>query len=212
MGLKKFFNNLGTLISGKSEEAAIKLVEQNPEAFLNEAIENDRKRIEELKNSLVQIEVLKKPIVDNEKTLRENLVKIQVKIRQASNSGNRELEIQATERYKLRAGELDLVVADLKEIKEQEDSVFAEIKALEENIKKSEADKNTILANLKLAKSKEEIMKLTGQIKTGSSSSADTFNTAKGIIEKQTQKARSTTAVHERFNGKNSNEDPLAGL
>ncbi|MGL4452420.1 MAG: PspA/IM30 family protein [Sarcina sp.] len=210
MGFKKLLSNTLDFLSGKSDEAAMKLVESNPELFLSQAIEKEKAAIDELKDNLAQIDHLKKPITQNVEDIKEKMQRIQAQIRKARNDGDSDLEARATQLYKTRDGELDKAIENLEKIEANEEQLRSEIVKAEAAVKQMEIDKDQILADLKIAKSQEQIMEVMGRSKRGAGT-ADSFNAAKNAINKKTSQIDSKVKVTKSFDSNNTN-DPLAGL
>lgn len=187
MGLKKLLSNVCATIGIGADKAADKLVETNPEAFLDLAIENELKSIEENENKIAEILVHKKSLEKDMADYVTTLKKISIGIRMAGNDGDQEQVVIGTAKYK----ELEAEYDELKESYDQIDAAHKEatenVIAQRKNVEKMKVEKKSILSRLKAAQTKEDVMKITGSIST-SGGSASSFAKAKEVLNKKTNK------------------------
>lgn len=194
MGLKKLFSNLAASIGIKADGVADKLVEQNPEQFLELAIKNEKLLVEKNETKLAEINVLKNSLSADVKDYVETLKKISVGIRRASMDGDNESVLIGNEKFKEVEAEHDEAKNNLKEIEVAYDEVFNLIIEQKKNIKKMETEKKSIISRLRSAQTKEDVMKITGSITTDGGS-ASSFAKAREVLNKKTNSINSLDAT-----------------
>ncbi|MGL5768061.1 MAG: hypothetical protein ACRCX8_20675 [Sarcina sp.] len=194
MGIKKLLSNLAATIGIKADGAADKLVEQNPEQFLELAIKNEKLLIEKNETKLAEINVLKNSLSTDVKDYVETLKKISVGIRRASMDGDNESVLIGNEKFKEVEAEHDEAKNNLKEIEVAYDEVFNLIIEQKKNVKKMESEKKSIISRLRSAQTKEDVMKITGSITTDGGS-ASSFAKAREVLNKKTNSINSLDAT-----------------
>lgn len=211
MSFSKLFNNVADLLSGKANQSAEKLVEDNPEIFLDKAIKNEKLRVEELKNALIEIEFHKKSIIEDRDNREEGLKKIEFLIKKAKTEEDSESELKGTELLNLRQKEYNGIVASLTSIEEKQTELLKSIKEITANINKMEIEKSNIIAELNLAKSRENIINITNQITETGNSSSESFAAAREVLEKKIRKVESMESINKKLDSK-VKDDPFEGL
>ncbi|MGL5964129.1 MAG: PspA/IM30 family protein [Fusobacteriaceae bacterium] len=199
MGFGKLVSNVKDYFGIKADQAADKLVESNPEAYLELAIKNEKQSILDNETRLAQINSLKNELTPQLNGYVDKLKKIGVGIRMAQSDNDEEAVKEGMVIYKEVEVEHDEIKISLDQITEAYDDAFVTIVEQRKNVAKLENEKKSIVARLKAAQTKEEVMKITGSISQGGGS-ASSFSKAKDILNKKTNGINSMDQTKKALN------------
>lgn len=203
MGLLK---TLKTLFDGKVEETNQKIIEQNPEIILEQAIREQKEQYaDNEKKAAEMVGQLTEHRKETER-LKRNLGTIQSRISIAQREGNTEAVLEGNSLYKQRESELTERIMVEKEIEQAVVEIKDFLKQSRMEIDKLESEKTSLLARLNSANVKEGIMDLKSSMTFKNSNS---FATARDTINKRINKIngrdeinKSTTTTNSKyFNG-----------
>lgn len=188
----KIFNTLKALLSNKADEVNQKLIEDNPEAILEQAIKEKEIQLSSNEEKLAEMHSF---FIDHQKqtnVLKTNLVKIQQNISVAQRQGDMDAVKVGTALYKQREFELSERIISENEIQNSINEITELLKKQRSEIEKLETEKLSILAKLKSANMKEQIMNLSSSI---SFDNDDSFANARESINKRINKIKGKEIV-----------------
>ena len=161
MGIIK---TIKALFDNKVDETNQKMIEDNPEAILNQAIKDEKTQYKQ--NEIKLSEMHSHHIEHKNQTsiLRNNLIKIQQNISLAQRQGDVEAVKEGTSLYKQREMELAERIEIEKEIESAINEITEFMKTQRYEIEKLESEKVSLLARLSSANVKEEVMNLTSSM------------------------------------------------
>lgn len=191
MGIIK---TIKALFDNKVDETNQKMVEDNPEAILNQAIKDEKAQYKQ--NEIKLSEMHSHHIEHKNQTsiLRNNLIKIQQNISLAQRQGDVEAVKEGTSLYKQREMELAERIEIEKEIESAINEITEFMKTQRYEIEKLESEKVSLLARLSSANVKEEVMNLTSSMNFKDNSSS--FASAREAINKKINKVKGREIVN----------------
>lgn len=191
MGIIK---TIKALFDNKVDETNQKMIEDNPEAILNQAIKDEK--IQYKQNEMKLSEMHSHHIEHKNQTaiLRNNLIKIQQNISLAQRQGDVEAVKEGTSLYKQREMELAERIEIEKEIESAINEITEFMKTQRYEIEKLESEKVSLLARLSSANVKEEVMNLTSSMNFKENSSS--FASAREAINKKINKVKGREIVN----------------
>lgn len=190
MGIIK---TIKALFDNKVDETNQKMIEDNPEAILNQAIKDEKSQYNqnEIKLSEMHSHLIEH---QNQTTILKNkLVKIQQNISLAQRNGDIEAVKEGTALYKQREMELAERIEVEKEIESAINEITEFMKTQRHEIEKLESEKVSLLARLSSANVKEEVMNLTSSMNFKDNSSS--FASARDAINKKINKVKGREIV-----------------
>jgi phage shock protein A len=182
------------LFDNKVDETNQKMIEDNPEAILNQAIKDEKSQYNqnEIKLSEMHSHLIEH---QNQTTILKNkLVKIQQNISLAQRNGDIEAVKEGTALYKQREMELAERIEVEKEIESAINEITEFMKTQRHEIEKLESEKVSLLARLSSANVKEEVMNLTSSMNFKDNSSS--FASARDAINKKINKVKGREIVN----------------
>ena len=185
--IMKIFNTLKALLSNKADEVNQKLIEDNPEAILEQAIKEKKIQLSSNEEKLAEMHSF---FIDHQKqtnVLKNNLVKIQQNISVAQRQGDMNAVKEGTALYKQREFELSERITSEIEIQNSINEITELLKKQRSEIEKLETEKLSLLAKLKSANMKEQIMNLSSSITFDND---DSFANAREAINKRINKVK----------------------
>lgn len=191
MGIIK---TIKALFDNKVNETNQKMIEDNPEAILNQAIKDEKSQYNqnEIKLSEMHSHLIEH---QNQTTILKNkLVKIQQNISLAQRNGDIEAVKEGTALYKQREMELAERIEVEKEIESAINEITEFMKTQRHEIEKLESEKVSLLARLNSANVKEEVMNLTSSMNFKDNSSS--FASARDAINKKINKVKGREIVN----------------
>lgn len=191
MGIIK---TIKALFDNKVDETNQKMIEDNPEAILNQAIKDKKSQYNqnEIKLSEMHSHLIEH---QNQTTILKNkLVKIQQNISLAQRNGDIEAVKEGTALYKQREMELAERIEVEKEIESAINEITEFMKTQRHEIEKLESEKVSLLARLSSANVKEEVMNLTSSMNFKDNSSS--FASARDAINKKINKVKGREIVN----------------
>lgn len=191
MGIIK---TIKALFDNKVNETNQKMIEDNPEAILNQAIKDEKSQYNqnEIKLSEMHSHLIEH---QNQTTILKNkLVKIQQNISLAQRNGDIEAVKEGTALYKQREMELAERIEDEKEIESAINEITEFMETQRHEIEKLESEKVSLLARLSSANVKEEVMNLTSSMNFKDNSSS--FASARDAINKKINKVKGREIVN----------------
>lgn len=191
MGIIK---TIKALFDNKVDETNQKMIEDNPEAILNQAIKDEKSQYNqnEIKLSEMHSHLIEH---QNQTTILKNkLVKIQQNISLAQRNGDIEAVKEGTALYKQREMELAERIEVEKEIESAINEITEFMKTQRHDIEKLESEKVSLLARLSSANVKEEVMNLTSSMNFKDNSSS--FASARDAINKKINKVKGREIVN----------------
>lgn len=191
MGIIK---TIKALFDNKVNETNQKMIEDNPEAILNQAIKDEKSQYNqnEIKLSEMHSHLIEH---QNQTTILKNkLVKIQQNISLAQRNGDIEAVKEGTALYKQREMELAERIEVEKEIESAINEITEFMKTQRHEIEKLESEKVSLLARLSSANVKEEVMNLTSSMNFKDNSSS--FASARDAINKKINKVKGREIVN----------------
>lgn len=191
MGIIK---TIKALFDNKVDETNQKIIEDNPEAILNQAIKDEKAQYKQ--NEIKLSEMHSHHIEHKNQTsiLRNNLIKIQQNISLAQRQGNVEAVKEGTSLYKQREMELAERIEIEKEIESAINEITEFMKTQRHEIEKLESEKVSLLARLSSANVKEEVMNLTSSMNFKDNSSS--FASAREAINKKINRVKGREIVN----------------
>lgn len=191
MGIIK---TIKALFDNKVDETNQKMIEDNPEAILNQAIKDEKTQYKQ--NEMKLSEMHSHHIEHKNQTaiLRNNLIKIQQNISLAQRQGDVEAVKEGTSLYKQREMELAERIEIEKEIESAINEITEFMKTQRYEIEKLESEKVSLLARLSSANVKEEVMNLTSSMNFKENSSS--FASAREAINKKINKVKGREIVN----------------
>ncbi|MFR1675186.1 MAG: PspA/IM30 family protein [Fusobacterium sp.] len=191
MGIIK---TIKALFDNKVDESNQKMIEDNPEAILNQAIKDEKAQYKQ--NEIKLSEMHSHHIEHKNQTsiLRNNLIKIQQNISLAQRQGDVEAVKEGTSLYKQREMELAERIEIEKEIESAINEITEFMKTQRYEIEKLESEKVSLLARLSSANVKEEVMNLTSSMNFKENSSS--FASAREAINKKINKVKGREIVN----------------
>ncbi len=191
MGIIK---TIKALFDNKVDETNQKMIEDNPEAILNQAIKDEKTQYKQ--NEIKLSEMHSHHIEHKNQTsiLRNNLIKIQQNISLAQRQGDVEAVKEGTSLYKQREMELAERIEIEKEIESAINEITEFMKTQRYEIEKLESEKVSLLARLSSANVKEEVMNLTSSMNFKENSSS--FASAREAINKKINKVKGREIVN----------------
>lgn len=191
MGIIK---TIKALFDNKVDETNQKMIEDNPEAILNQAIKDEKTQYKQ--NEMRLSEMHSHHIEHKNQTaiLRNNLIKIQQNISLAQRQGDVEAVKEGTSLYKQREMELAERIEIEKEIESAINEITEFMKTQRYEIEKLESEKVSLLARLSSANVKEEVMNLTSSMNFKENSSS--FASAREAINKKINKVKGREIVN----------------
>ena len=191
MGIIK---TIKALFDNKVDETNQKMIEDNPEAILNQAIKDEKTQYKQ--NEIKLSEMHSHHIEHKNQTsiLRNNLIKIQQNISLAQRQGDVEAVKDGTSLYKQREMELAERIEIEKEIESAINEITEFMKTQRYEIEKLESEKVSLLARLSSANVKEEVMNLTSSMNFKENSSS--FASAREAINKKINKVKGREIVN----------------
>ena len=190
--IMKIFNTLKALLSNKADEVNQKLIEDNPEAILEQAIKEKKIQLSSNEEKLAEMHSF---FIDHQKqtnVLKNNLVKIQQNISVAQRQGDMDAVKEGTALYKQREFELSERITSEIEIQNSINEITELLKKQRSEIEKLETEKLSLLAKLKSANMKEQIMNLSSSITFDND---DSFANARESINKKINKVKGKEIV-----------------
>ena len=190
--IMKIFNTLKALLSNKADEVNQKLIEDNPEAILEQAIKEKKIQLSSNEEKLAEMHSF---FIDHQKqtnVLKNNLVKIQQNISVAQRQGNMNAVKEGTALYKQREFELSERITSEIEIQNSINEITELLKKQRSEIEKLETEKLSLLAKLKSANMKEQIINLSSSITFDND---DSFANAREAINKKINKVKGKEIV-----------------
>ena len=191
MGIIK---TIKALFDNKVDETNQKMIEDNPEAILNQAIKDEKSQYNqnEIKLSEMHSHLIEH---QNQTTILKNkLVKIQQNISLAQRNGDIEAVKEGTALYKQREMELAERIEVEKEIESAINEITEFMETQRHEIEKLESEKVSLLARLSSANVKEEVMNLTSSMNFKDNSSS--FASARDAINKKINKVKGREIVN----------------
>lgn len=191
MGIIK---TIKALFDNKVNETNQKMIEDNPEAILNQAIKDEKSQYNqnEIKLSEMHSHLIEH---QNQTTILKNkLVKIQQNISLAQRNGDIGAVKEGTALYKQREMELAERIEVEKEIESAINEITEFMKTQRHEIEKLESEKVSLLARLSSANVKEEVMNLTSSMNFKDNSSS--FASARDAINKKINKVKGREIVN----------------
>ena len=191
MGIIK---TIKALFDNKVNETNQKMIEDNPEAILNQAIKDEKSQYNqnEIKLSEMHSHLIEH---QNQTTILKNkLVKIQQNISLAQRNGDIEAVKEGTALYKQREMELAERIEVEKEIESAINEITEFMETQRHEIEKLESEKVSLLARLSSANVKEEVMNLTSSMNFKDNSSS--FVSARDAINKKINKVKGREIVN----------------
>ena len=191
MGIIK---TIKALFDNKVDETNQKMIEDNPEAILNQAIKDEKSQYNqnEIKLSEMHSHLIEH---QNQTTILKNkLVKIQQNISLAQRNGDIEAVKEGTALYKQREMELAERIEVEKEIESAINEITEFMKTQRHEIEKLESEKVSLLTRLSSANVKEEVMNLTSSMNFKDNSSS--FASARDAINKKINKVKGREIVN----------------
>lgn len=191
MGIIK---TIKALFDNKVNETNQKMIEDNPEAILNQAIKDEKSQYNqnEIKLSEMHSHLIEH---QNQTTILKNkLVKIQQNISLAQRNGDIEAVKEGTALYKQREMELAERIEVEKEIESAINEITEFMETQRHEIEKLESEKVSLLARLSSANVKEEVMNLTSSMNFKDNSSS--FASARDAINKKINKVKGREIVN----------------
>lgn len=191
MGIIK---TIKALFDNKVNETNQKMIEDNPEAILNQAIKDEKSQYNqnEIKLSEMHSHLIEH---QNQTTILKNkLVKIQQNISLAQRNGDIEAVKEGTALYKQREMELAERIEVEKEIESAINEITEFMETQRHEIEKLESEKVSLLARLSSANVKEEVMNLTSSMNFKDNSSS--FASARDTINKKINKVKGREIVN----------------
>lgn len=191
MGIIK---TIKALFDNKVDETNQKMIEDNPEAILNQAIKDEKSQYNqnEIKLSEMHSHLIEH---QNQTTILKNkLVKIQQNISLAQRNGDIEAVKEGTALYKQREMELAERIEVEKEIESAINEITEFMKTQRHEIEKLESEKVSLLTRLSSANVKEEVMNLTSSMNFKDNSSS--FASARDTINKKINKVKGREIVN----------------
>ena len=188
----KIFNTLKALLSNKADEVNQKLIEDNPEAILEQAIKEKKIQLSSNEEKLSEMHSF---FIDHRKqtnVLKNNLVKIQQNISVAQRQGDMDAVKEGTALYKQREFELSERITSEIEIQNSINEITQLLKKQRSEIEKLETEKLSLLTKLKSANMKEQIMNLSSSITFDND---DSFANAREAINKKINKVKGKEIV-----------------
>lgn len=191
MGIIK---TIKALFDNKVDETNQKMIEDNPEAILNQAIKDEKTQYKQ--NEMKLSEMHSHHIEHKNQTaiLRNNLIKIQQNISLAQRQGDVEAVKEGTSLYKQREMELAERIEIEKEIESAINEITEFMKTQRHEIEKLESEKVSLLARLSSANVKEEVMNLTSSMNFKDNSSS--FASAREAINKKINRVKGREIVN----------------
>lgn len=191
MGIIK---TIKALFDNKVDETNQKMIEENPEAILNQAIKDEKAQYKQ--NEIKLSEMHSHYIEHKNQTaiLRNNLIKIQQNISLAQRQGDVEAVKEGTSLYKQREMELAERIEIEKEIESAINEITEFMKTQRHEIEKLESEKVSLLARLSSANVKEEVMNLTSSMNFKDNSSS--FVSAREAINKKINRVKGREIVN----------------
>lgn len=191
MGIIK---TIKALFDNKVDETNQKMIEDNPEAILNQAIKDEKAQYKQ--NEIKLSEMHSHHIEHKNQTaiLRNNLIKIQQNISLAQRQGDVEAVKEGTSLYKQREMELAERIEIEKEIESAINEITEFMKTQRHEIEKLESEKVSLLARLSSANVKEEVMNLTSSMNFKDNSSS--FASAREAINKKINRVKGREIVN----------------
>ena len=191
MGIIK---TIKALFDNKVDETNQKMIEDNPEAILNQAIKDEKTQYKQ--NEIKLSEMHSHHIEHKNQTtiLRNNLIKIQQNISLAQRQGDVEAVKEGTSLYKQREMELAERIEIEKEIESAINEITEFMKTQRHEIEKLESEKVSLLARLSSANVKEEVMNLTSSMNFKDNSSS--FASAREAINKKINRVKGREIVN----------------
>lgn len=191
MGIIK---TIKALFDNKVDETNQKIIEDNPEAILNQAIKDEKAQYKQ--NEIKLSEMHSHHIEHKNQTsiLRNNLIKIQQNISLAQRQGDVEAVKEGTSLYKQREMELAERIEIEKEIESAINEITEFMKTQRHEIEKLESEKVSLLARLSSANVKEEVMNLTSSMNFKDNSSS--FASAREAINKKINRVKGREIVN----------------
>ena len=190
--IMKIFNTLKALLSNKADEVNQKLIEDNPEAILEQAIKEKKIQLSSNEEKLAEMHSF---FIDHQKqtnVLKNNLVKIQQNISVAQRQGDMDAVKEGTALYKQREFELSERITSEIEIQNSINEITELLKKQRSEIEKLETEKLSLLAKLKSANMKEQIINLSSSITFDND---DSFANARESINKKINKVKGKEIV-----------------
>lgn len=185
--------------------------EPHPEDIFNEEIEKQKQIREALKKGLIEIEFHKKPLIQDIDKRKDDLKKIQILIKKAQDEGNLENELKGVTLLAEREREYNNIIATLNNISEKEVEILNSIKLVDKQIKELQSEKDTKIAEFNLAKAREKIIDITGNLKDVENSSKKSFEAAKNKINDRIKRVETMESVNKKMNNQTT-DDPFEGL
>lgn len=190
--IMKIFNTLKALLSNKADEVNQKLIEDNPEVILEQAIKEKKIQLSSNEEKLAEMHSF---FIDHQKqtnVLKNNLVKIQQNISVAQRQNDMDSVKEGTALYKQREFELSERITSEIEIQNSINEITELLKKQRSEIEKLETEKLSLLAKLKSANMKEQIMNLSSSITFDND---DSFANAREAINKKINKVKGKEIV-----------------
>lgn len=191
MGIIK---TIKALFDNKVDETNQKMIEDNPEAILNQAIKDEKTQYKQNEMRLSEMHSHHIEHKNQTSILRNNLIKIQQNISLAQRQGDVEAVKEGTSLYKQREMELAERIEIEKEIESAINEITEFMKTQRYEIEKLESEKVSLLARLSSANVKEEVMNLTSSMNFKENSSS--FASAREAINKKINKVKGREIVN----------------
>lgn len=191
MGIIK---TIKALFDNKVDKTNQKMIEDNPEAILNQAIKDEKTQYKQNEMRLSEMHSHHIEHKNQTSILRNNLIKIQQNISLAQRQGDVEAVKEGTSLYKQREMELAERIEIEKEIESAINEITEFMKTQRYEIEKLESEKVSLLARLSSANVKEEVMNLTSSMNFKENSSS--FASAREAINKKINRVKGREIVN----------------
>lgn len=208
MGIVKLLKTGLDLLSGKANATSDKIIENNPEIMLQQAIEAEIATYEKDELAIGNLNREKNKVLEDIEKRKDDLKKIQRGISAAQKEHNTEDIQEGMSLYKQRENEIIELQKVANEIVASVTEATNQLKEKKKQIGNLQHEKTNLMAKLKIAEQKERILELTGGLNKNSNTSTREFEKIKNIIENKIntikgveEVRKETTSSSSRFKG-----------
>lgn len=208
MGIAKLLKTGWDLLSGKANETSDKIIENNPEIMLQQAIDKEIESYKKEEQTIGSLNGEKNKILNDIEKRKSDLIKIQKAIAEAQKEQNTEDIQEGMRLYKQRENEIIDLQKVVNDIAEAVAEASTNLKERQKEINTLSNEKTKLLSQLEIAKQKERVLAITGGLNKNPRTSTQEFSKIKNIIENKVNTVKGieevrkeTTSSSSRFKG-----------